>query len=403
MSSKKLFDRIFSQIDVLPFAVEYWDGEVINYGDGPALFVLQLKSEEVCGAVLSNLSVNFGEAYMSGDVDVLGDLQSLLRLVYLMDFDKFKLTLPEKVRMALMAWRQRNTLTRSRRNIAHHYDIGNDFFLLWLGQEMAYSCAYFRSEGDDIDTAQRQKFDHICHKLHLQPDSTLLDIGCGWGGLAIHAAKHYGADVVGITLSKEQYELALERVAKAGVKHKVSIELRDYRELGADAKFDRVVSVGMLEHVGKENMSEYFVRISNLVRDGGIGVVQSIGRMFEFPVNPWVTKYIFPGMYLPTLANMATPMGKHDLNIIDVEVLRLHYAMTLDRWLEAFETNIEEIRTQYSESFVRMWRFYLNVCSVGFRYGETCLWQVQFTKGLNNALPLTREYLYAPAIELVST
>jgi cyclopropane-fatty-acyl-phospholipid synthase len=402
MNSKTLFHRIFSQIDVISFAVEYWDGEVINYGNEPEAFTLQLKDEAICGGVLSNLSINFGEAYMCGAVDILGDMRSLIKLTYLIDYDKFTLTLPEKLKMVYMAWRQRNTLKKARRNIAHHYDLGNDFFSLWLGREMAYSCAYFQAPEDNLDTAQQRKFDHICKKLHLKKGESLIDIGCGWGGLAIHAAENYGVEVLGITLSKEQKRLADERIAALSLEGQVRIELLDYRELPSTERFDKVVSVGMLEHVGKENIDEYFRRLSLMLKEGGVGVVQSIGRMFEFPVNPWITKHIFPGMYLPTLSCMATPMGKRDLNITDVEVLRLHYTLTLDKWLAAFEENVDRIREMYSESFVRMWRFYLQICSVGFRYGETCLWQVQFTKGLNNNLPLTRDYLYTSKAELVS-
>ncbi|HEX8141974.1 MAG TPA: cyclopropane-fatty-acyl-phospholipid synthase family protein [Pyrinomonadaceae bacterium] len=402
MSSKTLFHRIFSQIDAASFAVEYWDGEIIRYGDETETFILQLKDENICSAVLSNLSVNFGEAYMCGAIDILGDMQSLIKLTYLVDYDKFTLTLPEKIRMAAMAWRQRNTLSRARRNIAHHYDVGNDFFSLWLGREMAYSCAYFQTTEDDIDTAQRQKFEHICRKLHLKKGETLIDVGCGWGGLAIHAAQQYGVEVLGITLSQEQKKLADERIAASGLEGRVRVELMDYREIPSNACFDKVVSVGMLEHVGRENMKAYFNILSRVLKEGGVGVVQSIGRMFELPVNPWITKYIFPGMYLPTLADMAVPLGKCDLNITDVEVLRLHYAMTLDKWAAAFEQNIDKIREMYSESFVRMWRFYLNMCSVSFRYGEICLWQVQFTRGLNNSLPLTRDYLYSSRTEFTS-
>jgi cyclopropane-fatty-acyl-phospholipid synthase len=398
MNSKKLFHRIFSGISTTEFAVEYWDKEIIQYGNKSPKFVLYLKDKDVCNTLFSNLSLNVGEAYTSGAIDIQGDLQKFLQLAYTVDPRTFDLTWAEKMKITYMHLRQRNTLKRSKSNIAHHYDLGNDFFSLWLGREMAYSCAYFQTPDDDIDTAQRQKFDHICKKLQLKEGEMLIDIGCGWGGLASYAAQRYGVKVLGITLSKAQKELADKRISELGLKESVKIELMDYREIPLNSYFDKVVSIGMLEHVGKENFHKYFSIISRILKKGGVGLVQSIGHVVEHPVTPWIRKYIFPGMYLPTLDNMAKPMGRFELNITDVEVLRLHYALTLDKWLYAYENNIVRIREMYDEQFVKMWRLYLNVCCVSFRYGETCLWQVQFTKGLNNTLPLTRNYLYTSSV-----
>jgi cyclopropane-fatty-acyl-phospholipid synthase len=394
VDSRKIFDRLFAQVEVPAFKVVYWTGDEVRYGSGqePA-FVLHLKNREVCESIFLNPDLRFGEAYMGGAIDIEGDLRELVRLVFDNRFKDFEIGTLEKAKIAAMALKQRNSISQARKNIAHHYDLGNDFFNLWLGKERAYSCAYFANASDDLDRAQEQKFSHICKKLHFRPGERYLDIGCGWGGLAIHAAKHHGAEVLGITLSEEQMHGARQRVKAAGLEGRVRIELMDYREV-SEEPFDKLTSVGMLEHVGQENIPTYIECTSQLLRPGGLSILHSIGRMVSQPTHPWITKYIFPGMYLPSLSDMATPMGELGLDIIDVEVMRRHYAMTLDLWSDAFEAHVDEIREMHDEAFVRMWRLYLACCSTSFRYGNLTLWQIQFSRGLNNELPLTRDYLY---------
>jgi cyclopropane-fatty-acyl-phospholipid synthase len=376
------------------FAVSYWDGARFSYGPHAPEFVLHLRSERVARALLGNLSLRFGEAYMTGAIEVEGDLQRLLRLMFVGAPEIIELGVREKLRLALAAWRQRGSLAQARKNVTLHYDLGNDFFKLWLGNDMAYSCAYFREPGNDLDTAQAQKFEHICAKLRLRPGDRLLDIGCGWGGFLVYAARHHGIHGVGVTLSPAQKDAAEQRVAAHGLSDRVSVRLADYRELSEDGGFDRIVSIGMFEHVGKRHIPDYMRHTRRLLTADGLGVLHTIGRQVAAPANPWLTKYIFPGAYFPTLADLATPLGQTGLFITDVEVWRLHYALTLDRWIEGYEANTDTVRALYGEVFTRMWRLYLQSCAAGFRYGDFCVWQVQFTARPDNGFPLTRDYLY---------
>jgi cyclopropane-fatty-acyl-phospholipid synthase len=394
VSTKRLLGSILSQITGACFTVRFWDGDSVRCGAGPEEFVLHLKDEAVCRSLAGNLDVGFGEAYASGAIEVDGDLQRLLRLMYVCRPETFSLGPREKVKLALLNWRHyMNPLEQARRNVAVHYDLGNEFFKLWLGKEMVYSCAYFRSAKEDIDTAQERKLDHICAKLGLREGARLLDIGCGWGGFLLHAAARYGAGGLGVTLSANQAEEARRRIAAHGLSDRINVELRDYREL-AGSGYDAVVSIGMFEHVGLRNYSEYFWHTARMLRDGGIGVLHTIGRQVAAPPNPWIAKHIFPGAYFPSLAAVAAPLTASGLCITDVEVWRLHYALTLESWLKAYESNLDAIRRMYGEAFTRMWRLYLAGCVAGFRYGDHCVWQIQFTKGSSERIPLTRDYLY---------
>jgi len=394
MSTKQLVDRILSQIPDASFRVVFWDGESRRYGRGAEEFVLRLDDEAVCRGLLGNLSVRFGDAYVAGAVRVEGSLDRFLRLMFLCRPETFRLTLGEKARLAALRWRRVDALEQARRNVAVHYDLGNDFFKLWLDKEMMYSCAYFRTPDEDIDTAQERKLRHLAEKLRLREGVRLLDIGCGWGGFLLHAATRYGVHGLGITLSAEQEAEARARIGAHGLGDRVAVARRDYRELGETAGFDAVVSVGMFEHVGRSNYREYFRSTARLLREGGIGVLHTIGRQTPGPPNAWITKHIFPGAYFPSLAETVGPLTASGLEVTDVEVWRLHYAWTLDRWLEAYEANIDRVRAMYGEPFTRLWRLYLAGCAASFRYGDYCVWQIQFTKGATDAIPPTREYLY---------
>lgn len=394
MSTKRTLDRILSQIPDASFTVRFWDGEARRYGSGAEEFVLHLRDEAVCRRLLGNLHLRFGEAYVAGAIEVEGDLGRALRLMFVARPEAFALSLGEKVKIALASRWPRDPLRAARRNVAPHYDLGNEFFKLWLGKEMAYSCAYFASPDEDIDTAQDRKFRHIAAKLLLSPGARLLDIGCGWGGFLLHAAAHHGIRGLGVTLSRAQQEEASRRLAAHGVADRVAVALKDYREVTGEAGFDRVVSIGMFEHVGRRNYPEYFRHTARLLRPGGVGLLHTIGRQVAAPANPWVTRYIFPGAHFPSLAEITGPLTAAGLVITDVEVWRLHYALTLDRWLDAYEASIDRIRAMYGEPFTRMWRLYLAGCAASFRFGDFCVWQIQFTRGPSDAIPLTRHYLY---------
>jgi len=396
MSTKGDIPRVLLRVTGASFAVRFWDGASVRYGEGPEEFVLHFKDEAVARSLFGNLDVRFGEAYMSGAIDVEGDLQRLLRLMFLCGPETFALSLREKLRLAWLRWRHANDRTVTRQNVAGHYDLGNEFFKLWLGKEMAYSCAYFRRQDEDIDTAQERKFRHICGKLRLREGARLLDVGCGWGGLLAHAALQHGVTGLGVTLSKEQEQEARDRIALRGLGGQIDVALVDHRDIDEPDGFDRIVSVGMFEHVGKERYPEYFRHTARLLKPGGIGVLHTVGRHVAGVANPWITKYIFPGTHFPSLPEVAEPLAASGLRITDVEVWRLHYAFTLDRWLEACEANAGRIRELYGEPFMRMWRIYLAGCAAGFRYGDFCVWQIQFSKGATGEIPLTRDYLYSP-------
>jgi len=389
MAAREVFHSIFSQIEGVPFAVTFWDGQREQYGDGEPAFALTFHDANECARILANPATAFGEAYVSGALEIEGDFDRMFAGIIQADLTTIRLGWLQKAKIAWMALRQRNSIAKARENIAAHYDVGNEFYSLWLGRAMVYSGAYFKRFDDSIDQAQEQKFAHICTKLHLKPGETLLDVGCGWGGLLIHAAKHYGIQGTGITLSAEQEKEAKRRVVAAGLEDLVTIKYQDYRELPEGTQFDKLVSVGMFEHVGRDNYADYMRHTTRVLKPGGLAVLQTIGSHTGRP-NPWIAKYIFPGIYLPRLAEIADPLNDCGLYFTDVEVLRMHYALTLDRWADAFEEHVDDIREARGEAFTRAWRFYLRSCAAAFRYGKLTLFQVTYTKGIRNDLPLTR-------------
>ncbi len=376
------------------FSVRFWDGKVKTYGQGTPTVTLTIKKASVLPEVMRNLTLGFGEAYMRGDIDIEGSITDVVALFHGTTLKQTSMSFGARVANRLLRMAHRGRIGQAQKNVEHHYDLGNDFYALWLDRERLYSCAYFKSPDDTINQAQQNKLNHICKKLFLQPGDTLLDIGCGWGGLVVHAVKHFGVNAHGITLSAGQYEYAKQRVEREGLNDQITIERTDYRELvKRGLSFDKVVSVGMFEHVGQKHISEYMAGTAALLKEGGVGLLHTIGKMKGLPMEPWIEKYIFPGAYLPGIGEMLEAMKEFPLRVIDVENLRRHYALTLDWWLKGFEANLEKIRGMYGDSFIRMWRLYLAGSSAGFRYGDLELWQIQFTKGLRNDLPMTRDYL----------
>lgn len=373
------------------FAFEFWDGEAIAYGNHPEM-ILRFKSKEGAKQLLCNGFLGFGEAYMAGDLEVEGDLQELLRLGICLRYDRRNLSFWQKMRFLLHQLGTRNTSSRVPKNISRHYDRGDEFYALYLDNTMTYSCGYFNSETDSLEQAQRNKYEHICRKLALQPGEKLVDIGCGWGGMLIYAAQNYGVEGLGNTLSRNQYEWATRKIKELRLQSKIEVVLADYRDL--TGQFDKFISIGMFEHVGKAFIPLFMHEISNLLKEGGTGLLHTIGKDAESPGDLWVSKYIFPGYYIPNLAEIVGQMGLSGLSILDVENLRLHYARTLDRWADSYEKNVKNVRCMFDESFVRMWRLYLHACSVGFKYGSSRLYQILFSNGLTNGFPLTRKHLY---------
>lgn len=287
---------------------------------------------------------------------------------------------------------QRNGAGRALRNVAHHYDLSDSLYALFLDRDRQYSCAYFTDDTPDLDSAQAAKKRHLASKLLLRPGIRVLDIGSGWGGLALYLAAASELSVTGVTLSREQHAVAMQRAEEGGVREHVEFRLRDYRE--EEGPYDRIVSVGMFEHVGKRNYREFFAKTKELLADDGVMLLHTIGRSGRpAPINPYIRKYIFPGADLPSLSEVTTAIESSGLVITDVELLRLHYAETLKCWRERFAANRTAAAALYDERFCRMWEIYLLMCEMGFRYADLTVFQLQIAKRVD-AVPLTRDYIY---------
>ncbi len=375
------------------FKIRFWDGESTTYGNGEAAFILTFKSKHAAKRLLQNGALGFGEEYMAGNIDVDGDFKELMHLGATPLIEDINLPFHTKIGIMLQHLRTINSASHSAQNISYHYDRGNDFYKLWLDESMTYSCAYFRSENDTLEKAQQQKYQIVCRKLQLKKGETLVDIGCGWGGMLIYAAKHYNIKGVGCTLSQPQVEYGQQRIKKEGLQDQISILYQDYRKM--TGTFDKFVSIGMFEHVGKNYIPTFLAQVHSLLKAGGIGLLHTIGKDKLTPPDAWTIKYIFPGGYIPLCDEIIRAMGKTGLVPNDLENLRLHYAKTLDEWSKRYEANVATIRKMYDDKFVRMWRMFLNGSAAGFRYGTTRLYQIVFTKGLNNSLPLTRKHIYS--------
>jgi cyclopropane-fatty-acyl-phospholipid synthase len=285
-----------------------------------------------------------------------------------------------------------NLVKKSKSNVAHHYDISDDLYGLFLDSKRQYSCAYFKNENDDLETAQTNKIKHIIKKLNLKPNQRILDIGSGWGSLAIEIAKESQCEVVGITLSENQLEYSKKIAKELNLENQVEFRLMDYRQL--DEKFDRVVSVGMFEHVGRKFYKNYFNQVSNLLNDDGIALIHTIGSANPpRDPQPWITKYIFPGGYTPSLSEVAKPIEKSGLVISDIEVLRMHYAHTLRHWKKRFLGEKDRVLQMFDEKFFRMWEFYLTSCEMTFKWGDQVVFQFQLSKKITS-VPTTRDYIY---------
>ena len=357
-------------------------------GEGNPEFTIIVNKDIPKKDILVSAELALGEAYMRKDIEIEGDLFKALCVV-LGHVNKDSIN--KKVLSSLfnMGLRKKD----QKQQVSSHYDLGNDFYSLWLDETMSYSCAYFKEEEDSLKDAQYQKVHHILDKLHLQEGMTLLDIGCGWGFLLIEAALKYGVKGYGCTLSEEQWKKGQERIKQFCLEGQVQIDLIDYRDVAASGRqFDRMVSVGMLEHVGRPNLPIYMEDASSMLKEGGLFLLHYISDPAEKETSAWIRKYIFPGGSLPSLREIIGLAYEYDMNVLDVENLRFHYYKTLMHWYNNFQGVRDQVEQVRGTEFVRMWDLYLCGCAAGFYIGNMDLHQILMTKCINNTLPLTRWY-----------
>lgn len=389
--AQKLLD-ILAQQDV---RLRFWDGTTMPAGMEDRATTISFADRAALYRTLWNPELHWGDLYTEGRVAVDGDLSALLHNIYRVI--KKGPTVPGLRRFGKLSGHRKiyNTRRRAEDNIHHHYDIGNDFYRLWLDrQAMQYTCAYFPDPDMELEDAQAAKMHHVCRKLQLKPGDSVVEAGCGWGGFALHMARHYGARVRAYNISAEQVKHARQVAESAGLSDRVEYVLDDYRNI--NGQFDVFVSVGMLEHVGPQHYPALGQVIRDCLKPDGRGLIHSIGRNRPRPINPWIERRIFPGAYPPTLREMMDIFEPFELSVIDVENLRLHYAKTLDAWQQRFEENAAEIEDMMDERFVRSWRLYLAGSKAAFTSGQLQLFQLLFTRDDNNMLPWSRQHVYQP-------
>jgi cyclopropane-fatty-acyl-phospholipid synthase len=387
-----LLARMLSSLGSPPLELAIRGGPRVAAGNPIARVTFESRSTLLW--ILADVPMRFGDSYSDGRVTVEGDLVTLLESVYCAGrrAGGERESLARRAAQALYR-PHGNSLSGSRDNIHHHYDIGNAFYELWLGSTMAYTCAYYPEPTATLDEAQVAKMDHVCRKLRLKPGESVVEAGCGWGMLAMHMARHYGVKVRAFNISHEQIHWARERAAREGLADRVEYVEDDYRNI--TGRYDAFMSVGMLEHVGVKNYPTLGSIVQRCLGGRGRGLIHSIGRNYPASLNPWIEKRIFPGAHPPALSEMGRIFEPWDLSILDVENLRLHYAQTLRHWLGLFEGASERVRTMFDEKFVRMWRLYLAGSLAAFSTGSLQLFQVVFAPGESNDIPWTRAHLYA--------
>tara|TARA_B100000530_G_scaffold213478_1_gene136931 strand:+ start:489 stop:1676 length:1188 start_codon:yes stop_codon:yes gene_type:complete len=369
---------------------------IIGSPDKSKPLTLKLLNKDLHYKLLINPDLYFGEAYMDGSLVIEnGSISEFLELAFQNigrgEINSFGYIL-KKIKGTFRYLTNFNFVKRSKENVAHHYDISDDLYEIFLDSKRQYSCGYFKNDDDTLEIAQQNKINHIVKKLNIKSNQKVLDIGCGWGHLAIEIAKQSKCEVTGITLSENQYRYANAKAKEYNLENQVQFKLCDYRNL--KEKFDRVVSVGMFEHVGRKFYKTFFKQVNQLLKHNGLALIHTIGSINEpRDPQPWISKYIFPGGYTPSMSEVVGPIEKSGLIISDLEVLRMHYAHTLKNWKERCITNKSKITSMFDEKFFRMWEFYLASCEMVFKWGDQVVFQFQLTKDLTTA-PNTRDYIY---------
>jgi cyclopropane-fatty-acyl-phospholipid synthase len=380
--------RMFLQLLGNPaIRVTLWNGEDVSTAAKPPVAGVRIADRWTLWRLVYKPELEFGEAYSDGRLEVDGDLVELLETIYRTPVQ------PWVERWLRRAPRpQPNTLGGSRDNIHRHYDLSNDFYRLWLDERMVYTCAYFPTPTASLEQAQLFKMEHVCRKLGLRPGARVVEVGCGWGALALHMAREHGAFVRAFNISKEQLTYARARARQEGLDDRVEFIEDDYRNVSGE--YDAFVAVGMLEHVGRDHYRELGQVIHRCLSPHGRGFIHTIGRNQPLAFNAWTEKHIFPGAYPPTLRQIMEVIEPYSFSVLDVENLRLHYATTLRHWLERFERSAERVAAMFDDRFVRIWRLYLSGSIAAFSSGSLQLFQVSFARPQDNAIPWTRAYLY---------
>ncbi len=386
--------QMLAFVDDAPIALALWNGEEIRASDTRPTARACIRDRGALWKLALNADLHFGDLYALGRVEVEGDLVRFLEAIYDGATRSPAPAALRGLRRFLNRPRHNNTLAGSRDHIAHHYDLGNAFYRLWLDEEaMQYTCAYYPEPAMTLEQAQRAKMDYVCRKVQLKPGDRVVEAGCGWGGLARHMARHYGVTVRSYNISREQIRYARDEAERQGLGERVEFVEDDYRNIRG-GEYDVFVSVGMLEHVGRDNYPELGRVVDDCLAARGRGLIHSIGRNRPEPMNAWIEKRIFPGAYPPSLREMMGIFEPYRLSVLDVENIRLHYARTLTDWLERFERHAPDIEQTYDRAFVRAWRLYLAGSIAAFTTGHLQLFQVVFARQRNNELPSSRAHLY---------
>jgi cyclopropane-fatty-acyl-phospholipid synthase len=392
---KWLLRKLLTAVGNPPMVLLLWNGEAVCGPDQPASDAIQvhIHDRRTLWKIVADPFFQFPESYAAGRVSVEGDLERLMCLVADSAANVSKSAWWFSLTERVLHWGARNTLAGSQANVHHHYDIGNDFYRLWLDENLLYTCAYFEEPSASLEAAQCAKMDHVCRKLVLQPGESVIEAGCGWGGFAIHMAKNYGVKVRAYNISREQIAESRRRAQAEGLTDRVEFILDDWRNITGTC--DVFVSIGMLEHVGTANYRLLGDVIDRCLSSDGRGLIHTIGRNRPAPLDPWIERRIFPGAYPPAISQMSAIFEQHEFSVLELENLRMHYAKTLQHWLARYERSIETVRQSYDERFVRLWRMYLAGSIAGFKCGGLQLFQVLFSRPRQNRLPLTRAHQYA--------